>query len=285
VAGKGNLLISADYSQFELRLAAAITGDKNMIEAFNNDADIHTQTAAEIYGIPADKVTKSQRSSVKEVNFGIMYGLGPHALSGNTGMSFGEAKDFIKRYFEIRPKLKGYIEKTRELAEKQGYVETLLGRRRPTPDVQSSNFVVREAAYRAAINMPLQGSAADIMKLAMVEVAKKLDQINKQHSDLDAVQGSQEEQANRIKHTLSAATDAADAAMRQKPASATGSAGGQGKAVRMLLQIHDSLIIEAPKDKAQAVGEIVKQTMETAYTKLPVKLKTDVSIGRNWGEL
>jgi DNA polymerase-1 len=232
VAGKGNLLISADYSQFELRLAAAITGDKNMIEAFNNDADIHTQTAAEIYGIPADKVTKSQRSSVKEVNFGIMYGLGPHALSNSTGMSFGEAKDFIKRYFEIRPKLKGYIEKTRELAEQQGYVETLLGRRRPTPDVQSSNFVVREAAYRAAINMPLQGSAADIMKLAMVEVAKKLEPDTK-----------------------------------------------------ILLQIHDSLIIEAPKDKAEAVGEIVKQTMETAYTKLPVKLKTDVSIGRNWGEL
>jgi DNA polymerase-1 len=232
VAGKGNLLISADYSQFELRLAAAITGDKNMIEAFNNDADIHTQTAAEIYGIPADKVTKSQRSSVKEVNFGIMYGLGPHALSNSTGMSFGEAKDFIKRYFEIRPKLKGYIEKTRELAEQQGYVETLLGRRRPTPDVQSSNFVVREAAYRAAINMPLQGSAADIMKLAMVEVAKKLEPDTK-----------------------------------------------------ILLQIHDSLIIEAPKDKAEAVGEIVKQTMETAYTELPVKLKTDVSIGRNWGEL
>jgi DNA polymerase-1 len=232
VAGKGNLLISADYSQFELRLAAAITGDKNMIEAFNNDADIHTETAAEIYGIPADKVTKSQRSSVKEVNFGIMYGLGPHALSNSTGMSFGEAKDFIKRYFEIRPKLKGYIEKTRELAEQQGYVETLLGRRRPTPDVQSSNFVVREAAYRAAINMPLQGSAADIMKLAMVEVAKKLEPDTK-----------------------------------------------------ILLQIHDSLIIEAPKDKAEAVGEIVKQTMETAYTKLPVKLKTDVSIGRNWGEL
>jgi DNA polymerase-1 len=225
-------LISADYSQFELRLAAAITGDKNMIEAFNNDADIHTQTAAEIYGIPADKVTKSQRSSVKEVNFGIMYGLGPHALSNSTGMSFGEAKDFIKRYFEIRPKLKGYIEKTRELAEQQGYVETLLGRRRPTPDVQSSNFVVREAAYRAAINMPLQGSAADIMKLAMVEVAKKLEPDTK-----------------------------------------------------ILLQIHDSLIIEAPKDKAEAVGEIVKQTMETAYTELPVKLKTDVSIGRNWGEL
>jgi DNA polymerase-1 len=232
VAGKGNLLVSADYSQFELRLAAAIAGDKNMIKAFNNDADIHAQTASEIYDIPADKVTKSQRSSVKEVNFGIMYGLGPHALSQSTGMSFGEARDFIKRYFEIRPKLKEYIEKTRKLAEQQGYVETILGRRRPTPDVQSSNFVVREAAYRAAINMPLQGSAADIMKLAMVQVAGKLEPDTK-----------------------------------------------------ILLQIHDSLIVEVPQQKAETVAQLVKQTMETAYTKLPVKLKTDVSIGKNWGEL
>ncbi|MBX4190958.1 DNA polymerase I, partial [Candidatus Saccharibacteria bacterium] len=159
-------------------------------------------------------------------------GLGPHALSQSTGMTFGEARDFIKRYFEIRAKLKEYIEKTKKLAAEQGYVETLLGRRRPTPDVHSSNFVVREAAFRAAINMPLQGSAADIMKLAMVEVAKKLDPDTK-----------------------------------------------------ILLQIHDSLIIEASKDKAKAVSETVKQVMETAYTKLPVKLKTDVSIGKNWGEL
>jgi DNA polymerase I len=232
VAGKGNLLISADYSQFELRLGAAISGDEGMIEAFNKDADIHAETAAEIYGIPADKVTKAQRSSVKAVNFGILYGLGPHALSQNTGMSFGEAREFIKRYFEIRPKLKEYIDKTRKLAEQQGYVETILGRRRPTPDIKSPNFAVREAAYRAAINMPLQGSAADIMKLAMVNVAKQLEPDTK-----------------------------------------------------MLLQIHDSLILEAPKDKAEAVGEMVKQTMETTYTELPVKLKADVAIGKNWGEL
>ena len=154
VADKGNMLVSADYSQFELRIAATIAGDKNMIKAFNSDADIHVETAAELYNIPAEKVTKAQRSSVKEVNFGIMYGLGPHALSLSTGMSFGEARDFIKRYFEIRPNLKKYIEKVREQAEKQGYVETLLGRRRPTPDIHSSNFVVREAAYRAAVNMP-----------------------------------------------------------------------------------------------------------------------------------
>ena len=232
VAEKGKLLVSADYSQFELRIAAALSGDKSMIKSFNKDADIHVQTAAEIYDIAPEKVTKAQRSSVKEVNFGIMYGLGPHALSLSTGMTFGEAREFIAKYFEIRPKLKEYIEKTRKMAEEQGYVETLLGRRRPTPDVQSPNFVVREAAYRAAVNMPLQGTAADIMKIAMNNVAAKLDDHCK-----------------------------------------------------MLLQIHDSLILEVPKAKAEAVGKFVKQTMEDAYTDLPVKLKTDISHGQNWGEL
>jgi DNA polymerase-1 len=232
VAEKGNLLVSADYSQFELRLAAALSGDEGMIAAFNKDADIHTETATQIYGIPADQITKAQRSSVKEVNFGIMYGLGAHALSNSTGMTFAESKDFIKKYFEIRPKLKEFIDKTRKQAEEQGYVETLLGRRRPTPDVQSPNFVVREAAYRAAVNMPLQGSAADIMKIAMNNVAAKLD-----------------------------------------------------KDAKMLLQIHDSLIIEAPKAEAEAVGQMVKTEMENAYTKLTVKLKADVNIGQNWGEL
>ncbi len=232
VAGKGQVLISADYSQFELRLAAALSGDEGMITAFNKDADIHVETAAQVYGIDAKDVTKAQRSSVKEVNFGILYGLGPHALSQSTGMSFGEAKDFITKYFEIRPKLKQYIEKTRKMAEQAGYVETLLGRRRPTPDVQSPNFQVREGAYRAAVNMPLQGSAADIMKIAMNNIATKLD-----------------------------------------------------KDCKLLLQIHDSVILEVPKAKAETVSKMVKQTMEQAYTKLPIKLKADVSIGQNWGEL
>jgi DNA polymerase-1 len=232
VADRGSVLVSADYSQFELRLAAALSGDENMIKAFNNDADIHTETAAQIYNIPAEKVTKSQRSSVKEVNFGIMYGLGAHALSESTGMTFAEAREFINRYFEIRPKLKSYIELQRKLALEQGYVETIMGRRRPTPDVKSSNFAVREAAYRAAVNMPLQGSAADIMKLAMIEVSKKLP-----------------DNAN------------------------------------MLLQIHDSILVECPEKEAKAVGEILKTTMENTYTKLPVKFKADVSIGKNWGEL
>ncbi|HXY18046.1 MAG TPA: DNA polymerase I [Candidatus Nitrosopolaris sp.] len=242
VAGKDNVFVSADYSQFELRLAAALSGDKNMIDAFNRDADIHVETAAQLYDVPPDKVTKAQRSSVKAVNFGIMYGLGPHALSEQTGMSFGEARDFITRYFEIRPKLKAYIEKTREMTEKQGYVETLLGRRRPTPDVKSSNFQVREAAYRAAVNMPLQGSAADIMKLAMIKVYEHFNQNGEWRME------------------------------------------NEGSKPKILLQIHDSLLIECKKEDATAVGKMVKQQMETAY-KLPVKLTADISTGPNWGDL
>ncbi len=231
VADKGNLLVSADYSQFELRLAAALSGDEGMLTAFNNDEDIHVQTAALVLGIKPDKVTKQQRYAAKAVNFGIMYGQGPHGLSVTSGLDYGMARDFIKKYFEIRPKLKEYIDELRRQAEEQGYVETLLGRRRPTPDVRSSNFVVREAAYRAAVNMPMQGSAADLMKLAMIKISEKLP--NDAH---------------------------------------------------ILLQIHDSLLVEAPEKKAKEVGKILKQTMEDVY-KLPVKLKVDISTGKNWGEL
>lgn len=174
VAGPGSVLINADYSQFELRLAAALSGDQGMIEAFNQNADIHVATAAAIYGIAPEQVTKQQRYSAKAVNFGIMYGQGPHGLSAGTGMSFAEAKDFIERYFHIRPQLKTYIDSLRDKAKNDGYVQTLLGRRRPTPDVNSSNFAVREAAYRAAVNMPIQGTAADLTKLAMIKLDKKL---------------------------------------------------------------------------------------------------------------
>src|SRR4029079_3341474 len=174
VADKGNALVSADYSQFELRLAAALSGDEGMLEAFNNDEDIHVQTASLVLGIPANKVTKQQRYAAKAVNFGIMYGQGPHGLSVSSGMEYGAAREFIAKYFEVRPKLKEYIDNLRQQAQDQGYVETIMGRRRPTPDVNSSNFAVRECAYRAAINHPMQGSAADLMKMAMVEVAQKL---------------------------------------------------------------------------------------------------------------
>lgn len=174
IAEEGNVLISADYSQFELRIAAAMSGDEQMIEAFNENRDIHTETAALIQGVPAEDVTKEMRYAAKAVNFGILYGQGVHGLSEGTGISYKEAKDFIEKYFEVRPKLKGMIERFRSDAKDKGYVETVMGRRRPTPDVQSSNFMIREGAYRAAINMPIQGSAADLTKMAMTKIESYL---------------------------------------------------------------------------------------------------------------
>lgn len=170
IAEPGNVIISADYSQFELRIAAAMSDDKAMISAFNEDRDIHTETAALIQGVKPEEVTKEMRYAAKAVNFGILYGQGVHGLSEGTGISYAEAKKFIDKYFEVRPALKGMIERFREDAKDRGYVETVMGRRRPTPDVQSSNFIVREGAYRAAINMPIQGSAADLTKMAMTKI-------------------------------------------------------------------------------------------------------------------
>ncbi|HMT55570.1 MAG TPA: DNA polymerase I [Candidatus Saccharibacteria bacterium] len=176
VAEKGNMIISADYSQFELRIAAAMAQDEAMIASFNEDRDIHTETAALIQGVPPEEVTKEMRYAAKAVNFGILYGQGVHGLSEGTGISYAEAKQFIDKYFEVRPKLKGMIERFRAEAKDRGYVETVMGRRRPTPDVQSSNFAIREGAYRAAINMPIQGSAADLTKMAMVKLQAQFEE-------------------------------------------------------------------------------------------------------------
>ena len=176
VPEKGNVFVNADYSQFELRLAAAMSGDEDMIKTFNEDADIHVQTAALVAGVPADQVTKQQRYAAKAVNFGIMYGLSAHGLSQSTGMDMKSAKEFIDRYFELRKPLRNYIDTTLKQAHDDGYVETLLGRRRPTPDVKSSNYVVREAAKRAAQNMPIQGTEADIMKVAMINLEDEFNQ-------------------------------------------------------------------------------------------------------------
>ncbi|MEI6850395.1 MAG: DNA polymerase I [Candidatus Saccharibacteria bacterium] len=174
------VFVSADYSQFELRLAAVLAGDKEMINDFNGNVDIHTKTASVVYGIPMDDVTKSQRRNAKVINFGILYGMSPHGLSAATGMSFIQAKKFIDEYFELREPIRKYINKTLNQARTEGYVETYFGRRRPTPDVLSSNFMVRAAAERAAANMPIQGTEADLMKLAMIEVDKRLDGLGEQ---------------------------------------------------------------------------------------------------------
>jgi len=174
VAADGKVLVSADYSQIELRLAAELAQDKPMIEAFKSGVDIHLLTAAEMYGIDPSEVTKDQRSSAKTINFGVLYGMNPHGLSQATGMDFHEARAFIDRYFELRKGVADYIDRIKKQAHEQGYTETLFGRRRPCPDVKSSNYIVRSAAERAAVNMPLQGTAADMMKLAMIKIHQTL---------------------------------------------------------------------------------------------------------------
>jgi len=232
VAGPGNLLISADYSQFELRIAAHLCEDNDLIEQFNNDVDVHTITASMIHNRATEDVTKDMRRDAKVVNFGVMYGLGPHGLASGTGMTYGQAKHFIDRFFEVRPKLKQYIDAVRKKAEEDGYVENIFGRRRPTPDIKSSNFAVRESAMRAAVNMPFQGTAADIMKKAMIDLDKKL----------------------------------------------------ENTSAKMLLQIHDSVLVEASEEEADKINKLIIKTMEDAV-KLSVKLTVESSIAKNWGLL
>ncbi len=180
VPEKGNVFVNADYSQFELRLAAVLAGDEKMINDFNAGTDIHAKTAAEVYKVPLDNVTKAQRSAAKTVNFGVLYGMSVHGLTAATGMSFTEAKAFIDEYNTVRAKLVAYTKQIVERARSDGYVETLYGRRRSTPDIHSSNFMVRQSAERAAANMPIQGTEADLMKKAMVAIDQKIEGLGEQ---------------------------------------------------------------------------------------------------------
>lgn len=175
VPAEGNVFVSADYSQFELRLAAWLAGDEQLISDFNQGVDIHAKTAADVHGIPIEQVTKNQRRDAKVINFGVLYGMSPHGLAAATGMSFGEAKQFIDDYFRLRAPIRKYIDAIVTKAKTEGYVETYFGRRRPTPDIKSSNFIVRSGAERAAANMPIQGTEADLMKLAMIKVEQEID--------------------------------------------------------------------------------------------------------------
>ena len=232
VARPGKMFISADYSQFELRLAAVLSNDEKLIENFNSGVDIHTKTASEVFGIPMEEVTKAQRRAAKVINFGVMYGMSPKGLSDAAGMSFYEAKSFIDDYFRVRSPIKNYLDSVLEQAKTMGYVETYFGRRRPTPDVKSSNFVVRMAAERAAQNMPIQGTEADLMKRVMIKLDKILPE------------------------------------------------GAQ-----MILQIHDSIIIECDEEKVEDVSKMLQTEMESVAPELPIKLAVEVTTGRNWGEL
>ena len=172
------ILLAADYSQIELRIIAALSKETNMIEAFKNGEDIHASTAAKVFNVPLAEVTREQRSNAKTVNFGIVYGVSAFGLSNQTNLSRGEAKDLIDTYYETYPKLKAYMSELVDFARDNGYVQTVLGRRRYLKDINSRNAVVRGAAERNAVNAPIQGSAADIIKLAMINIHQKLKEGN-----------------------------------------------------------------------------------------------------------
>jgi DNA polymerase-1 len=174
VASPGKILLSADYSQVELRILAHYTEDPVMLDAFNNDKDIHVQTAAEVFGIQLDKVTKEHRNSAKAINFGLMYGQGAFGLSQTLKISQTDARDYIKLYFQRFGRVKGYLDSLKEKAEATGYAETLFGRKRFIPEIHSQNRQVKSMAERIAINSPIQGTAADIIKLAMINLQKDL---------------------------------------------------------------------------------------------------------------
>ena len=170
------VLLAADYSQIELRIIAALSEEENMISAFQNGEDIHASTAAKVFNVALDEVTREQRSNAKTVNFGIIYGVSAFGLSNQTNLSRGEAKELIDTYYETYPKLRAYMSQQIQFARDNGYVETVLHRRRYLKDINSRNAVVRGAAERNAVNAPIQGSAADIIKLAMINIHKKLEE-------------------------------------------------------------------------------------------------------------
>lgn len=232
-AAEGYKIISADYSQIELRLIAAISGEENMIEAFLHGADIHASTAAKLFKIPIEEVTRTQRSQAKTVNFGIIYGQGAFGLAEQTGLSRSEAKEMIENYYKTYPRLREYMDEQVKKARELGYVETVLGRKRHLTDINSNNFVVRGHAERNAVNAPIQGSAADIIKIAMINIDAELNK--------DTYQ------------------------------------------TKLLLQVHDELIFEAPESEVEQAQILIKDKMENAYqTKVP--LIVEIGVGDNWLE-
>ncbi len=230
----GNFLYSFDYSQIELRILAHMSGDENLINAFMKGKDIHTITASEIFGIPEEKVTSNMRRAAKAVNFGIIYGMSDYGLSQNLGITRKEAKEYIERYFERYPKVKKFIEELKKSAREKGYVTTLFNRRRYLPGINSKYRNVREFSERAAVNTPIQGSAADLIKVSMIKVQSFIET--------------------------------------------------QFSVAKLILQIHDELLVEAPKEDREAIVEAIKNIMENCI-ELKVPLKVDVKVGTNWRDM
>jgi DNA polymerase-1 len=233
VAGPGNVLVDADYSQIELRLLAHIADDKEMQRAFLTGVDIHTVTASQVFGVPVEEVTKQMRSSAKAVNFGIVYGISQFSLSQDIGVSVAEAKAYMDRYFAHYSGVHAYMTNIVAQAKEDGYVSTLFGRRRWLPELKSSNFNRRSFGERVALNMPIQGTAADLIKLAMIRVQ------------------------NRLK--------------------------GEGLQGRLVLQVHDELIVECPEAEAEQVKTILTEEME-GVAHLSVPLTVDAHIGHSWAD-
>ena len=235
IAAPGHSLLSVDYSQIELRIVAHMSGDEAMLKAFRDEQDIHATTAAAIYDIPLEKVTKDQRRHAKAINFGLIYGMSAFGLSRSTDLTLGEAENFVRDYFEHFPGVKKYLDNIRILAARQGYVETMLGRRRYFPNLANPvNQMMRNREEREAINAPIQGTAADIMKIAMIRVQQ---------------------------------------ALADNPTRA-----------RMILQVHDELVLEVPDDEIAPVTKLVRRVMEEAY-KLDIPLLTEARSGVNWGSM
>lgn len=237
VAERGKLLVAADYSQVELRIAAHVARDKVMQQVFKDGKDIHTETASFALGIPKEQITKKQRSQAKELNFGVLYGMGASSFARASGVSLGEAQAFIAEYMRTYRGIAEYMQEAKALAAAQGYVETIYGRRSYLPDINSGNSMIRSAAERAAINHPIQGSEGDIIKRAMVAVQEKITE-------------------------------------------------GRGvfTGAKMLLQVHDELIFEVPKERAEKFAAEIKPLLE-GLEKLSVPLTVDLKIGKNWGEM
>ena len=231
VAKEGYVLVDADYSQIELRVLAHIANDETMINAFRNNEDIHAVTASQVLGIPLEDVTKEQRSSAKAVNFGIVYGIGEFSLAQDLHISVKEAKAYIESYLEKYHGVRNYMESIKEQAKKDGYVKTMLNRIRYIPELKSPNYNIRQFGERVALNTPIQGTAADIIKLAMVRVDNRL--IN------------------------------------------------EGLKSKLILQVHDELIVEAHKDEVDKVKQILSEEMQNAM-ELNVPLKVDMSTGHSW---
>ena len=231
IAGDGNVLVDADYSQIELRLLAHMAGDEAMQQAFLSGADFHTVTAAKVFHVPESEVTHQMRSRAKAVNFGIVYGMSAFSLSQDIHVTVAEAKDYMERYFATYPGVKQYMTGIVETAKAQGYVETLYHRRRALPELKSANFVQRSFGERVALNMPIQGTAADIMKLAMLRVYDRLRRGNLQ--------------------------------------------------ARLIMQVHDELIVECPEAERETVEKLLRQEMEQVAA-LAVPLTAEAHSGKNW---